>query len=77
MLQEAGYANGFEGGECSTDTPYASVIESVVNDLTTVGIRTKVRPLERAAMQIAQKEKTVKNLDVAGQRRVRECCYAD
>lgn len=66
LLKEAGYASGFEGGECSTDTPYASMIESVVNDLTTVGIRTKVRPMERAAMQIAQKEKTVKNLTRQG-----------
>jgi peptide/nickel transport system substrate-binding protein len=66
LLKEAGYANGFEAGECSTDTPYASVIEAVVNDLTTVGIRTKVRPLERAAIQAAQKEKTVKNLTRQG-----------
>jgi len=66
LLKDAGYANGFEGGECSTDTPYAQVIEAVVNDLTAVGIRTKVRPMERAAMQTAQKEKTVKNLTRQG-----------
>ncbi|MGE3540652.1 MAG: ABC transporter substrate-binding protein [Candidatus Tectimicrobiota bacterium] len=66
LLKEAGYANGFEGGECTTDTPYAAVIESVANDLTAVGIQTRIRPLERAAMQIAQKEKTVKNLTRQG-----------
>ncbi|MGE3537210.1 MAG: ABC transporter substrate-binding protein [Candidatus Tectimicrobiota bacterium] len=66
LLKEAGYANGFDGGECSTDTPYASLIESIVNDLSQVGIRMRVRALERAAMQIAQKERTIKNLTRQG-----------
>jgi hypothetical protein len=37
------------------------VIESVVNDLGAVGIRAKVQPLERAAIQGAQRDKKVKN----------------
>src|SRR5262247_382689 len=44
LLKEAGYGNGFDAGECSTDTPYASVVEGIVNDLAVVGIRAKVRP---------------------------------
>jgi peptide/nickel transport system substrate-binding protein len=66
LLKEAGYANGFDAGECSTDTPYATVIEAVVNDLSSVGIRAKVRAMERAAIQTAQKEKTVKHLTRQG-----------
>jgi peptide/nickel transport system substrate-binding protein len=66
LLKDAGYANGFDAGECSTDTPYATVIEAVVNDLAVVGIRAKVRSMERAAIQTAQKEKTVKNLTRQG-----------
>jgi peptide/nickel transport system substrate-binding protein len=66
LLKDAGYANGFDAGECSTDTPYAAVVEAVVNDLSVVGIRAKVRPMERAAIQTAQKEKTVKNLTRQG-----------
>ena len=66
LLKDAGYANGFDAGECSTDTPYASVIEGVVNDLAAVGIRARLRPMERAAMQTAQKEKTVKGLTRQG-----------
>lgn len=66
LLKEAGYPNGFDGGECSTDTPYASLVEAIVNDLSSVGIRTKVRTMERAAMQAAHKEKTVKNLTRQG-----------
>jgi ABC-type transport system substrate-binding protein len=28
-LKDAGYANGFDAGECSTDTPYATVVEAI------------------------------------------------
>ena len=66
LLKEAGYASGFDAGECSTDTAYASVIEGIVNDLAAVGIRARVRPMERAAWHTAQKEKTVKNLTRQG-----------
>jgi peptide/nickel transport system substrate-binding protein len=62
LLKEAGYANGFEAGECATDAVYAGVAEAVANDLTAVGIRTKVRAMERAAMFAAHSEKRLKNL---------------
>jgi len=66
LLKEAGYANGFDAGECSTDSVYANVIEAVVNDLSVVGIRSKVRAMERAAMYAAQSEKRLKNLTRQG-----------
>jgi peptide/nickel transport system substrate-binding protein len=66
LLKEAGYANGFDAGEYSCDAVYASVIEGVVNDLGAIGIRAKVQPLERAAIQGAQREKKVKNLTLMG-----------
>ena len=62
LLTEAGYPHGFDAGECSTDTPYATIFEAIVNDLTAVGIRTKVRPMERAALLAAQRDKTIKGL---------------
>jgi peptide/nickel transport system substrate-binding protein len=62
LLKEAGYAKGFEAGECSTDAVYAGVAEAVVNDLSAVGIRAKVRAMERAAMFAAHSEKRVKQL---------------
>ena len=62
LLTAAGYLDGFDAGECSTDLAYASVVEAVANDLAAVGIRTKVRPMERAAIQAAQREKTLKGL---------------
>jgi peptide/nickel transport system substrate-binding protein len=66
LLKEAGYARGFDAGEFSCDAVYASVIEGVVNDLGAIGIRAKVQPLERAAIQGAQREKKVKNLTLMG-----------
>jgi peptide/nickel transport system substrate-binding protein len=66
LLKEAGYPRGFDAGEFSCDAVYAGVIEGVVNDLGAVGIRAKVQPLERAAMQSAQREKKVKNLTRMG-----------
>jgi peptide/nickel transport system substrate-binding protein len=66
LLKEAGYANGFDAGECSVDAVYTGVVEAAVNDLAAVGIRAKVRPMERAAFIAAHKEKTLKNLAFQG-----------
>ncbi|HYY16378.1 MAG TPA: ABC transporter substrate-binding protein, partial [Gammaproteobacteria bacterium] len=66
LLKEAGYPNGFDAGECSTDTVYAAVVEAAANDLGALDIRLKVRPMERAAVQTTWKEKTVKNLTRMG-----------
>jgi peptide/nickel transport system substrate-binding protein len=66
LLKEAGYANGFDAGECAVDSVYTGVVEALVNDLSAVGIRAKVRPVERAAHQAALREKTYKNLAFQG-----------
>jgi len=62
LLKEAGYPNGFDAGEMSTDTPYATLVEAIVNDLSAVGIRAKARPMERAAFHAGQVDKTLKHL---------------
>ena len=66
LLKEAGYANGFDAGECGVDSVYAGVVEAAANDLGAVGIRVKVRPLERAAAFTAHKEKAFKHLAFQG-----------
>ena len=66
LLKEAGYPNGFDAGECSTENVYAPVVEALVNDLGVVGIRAKVRAMERAAMVAAQSEKTRQKPDAPG-----------
>ena len=49
LLAEAGYAGGVDAGDDFGDAAYANLAEAVVNDLQTVGIRARLRPLERAA----------------------------
>jgi peptide/nickel transport system substrate-binding protein len=62
LLKDAGYANGFDAGDITVDAPYAGVVEAVVNDFSAVGIRAKVRPIERATWIAARNERTVKHL---------------
>jgi peptide/nickel transport system substrate-binding protein len=62
LLTEAGYPNGFDAGEMNTDLPYATLVEDIVNDLSSVGIRAKARPMERAAFHAGQVDKSLKNL---------------
>ena len=66
LLKEAGHPNGFDAGECGVDSVYSGVVEAAMNDLTAVGIRAKVRPMERAAHQAALKEKTLRHLAFQG-----------
>jgi len=49
LLAEAGYPNGFDAGDFNGETSAAGFSEAVVNDLGVVGIRTKLRLIERAA----------------------------
>ena len=49
LLAEAGYPNGFDAGELHPFPPYTSMGEAVAGYLQAVGIRTKIRTMERAA----------------------------
>ena len=62
LLAEAGYANGFDAGEYYCDASYANLAEAVLNNLQAIGIRAKLRPLERAAFFKGYGEKSYKNL---------------
>jgi peptide/nickel transport system substrate-binding protein len=62
LLAEAGYPNGFDAGDFTCDAVHSGIAEPVVNDLQAAGIRVKLRPLERAAYNKGQVEKTFKNL---------------
>jgi peptide/nickel transport system substrate-binding protein len=62
LLAEAGYPNGFDAGELVTDAVYAATGEAVLNDFRAVGIRARLRPLERAAFYKGDQEKAFKNL---------------
>jgi peptide/nickel transport system substrate-binding protein len=66
LLVEAGYPNGFETGDYICDVVYANIGEAVINDLQAIGIRTKLRPLERAAYYRGYAEKIFKNTIIQG-----------
>lgn len=62
LLKEAGYANGFDAGDVTPNPPFFSYAEGVVNFLAAVGIRSKVRTVERAAFFTSWREKKLHNL---------------
>ena len=62
LLVEAGYPNGFDGGEYYCDASYGNLGEAVVNYLKAAGIRLQMRPLERAAFIAQNREKKLKNV---------------
>jgi ABC-type transport system substrate-binding protein len=76
LLTEAGYASGFEGGDCTVDIAFTGLGEALVNDLTAVGIRTKMRPMERAPDQAAHRDKTHKTLALQGSGALMPLCTA-
>jgi peptide/nickel transport system substrate-binding protein len=49
LLADAGYPNGFDAGFYTCDASYSNLAEAVLNHLGAVGIRAKLRPMERAA----------------------------
>src|SRR6266446_4549097 len=65
-LKEAGYPNGFDAGDLAPIPAFYLVGESVVNYLNAVGIRVKMRTMERAAFYTAWKEKKLPGLSIVG-----------
>ena len=62
LLAEAGYPKGFEAGDLWCDVSTTGASEAVLNYLQAAGIRTKLRPLERAGFLKSYQEKKLKNL---------------
>ncbi|HEY4911926.1 MAG TPA: ABC transporter substrate-binding protein [Methylomirabilota bacterium] len=62
LLAEAGYPRGFDAGDLWCDAATATMSEALIGYLQAVGIRVKLRPLERAAFFKAYQEKTLRNL---------------
>jgi peptide/nickel transport system substrate-binding protein len=66
LLAEAGHANGFDAGDYYCDSSYTNLGEAVLNNLGEVGIRAKLRPIERAAFLKGWGDKAFKNLIQCG-----------
>jgi len=62
LLAEAGYPNGLDAGEFVPIPPFFVVAEAAVNYLNAVGIKVRMRPMERAAFYAAWREKKLRGL---------------
>jgi peptide/nickel transport system substrate-binding protein len=66
LLAEAGYPKGIDAGDLAPIPGFATVGESAVNYLNAVGIRVKMRPMERATFYAAWREKKLRGLFLTG-----------
>jgi peptide/nickel transport system substrate-binding protein len=66
LLAEAGYPNGLDAGDLVPIPPFFTMAEAVVNYLKAVGIRTKMRPMERATFYASWREKKLRGLFITG-----------
>jgi len=62
LLAEAGYPRGLEAGDLWCDVSTTAAAEAALSYLQAVGIRARLRPLERAAFLKSYQEKKLKNL---------------
>jgi peptide/nickel transport system substrate-binding protein len=62
LMVDAGHANGFDAGDLTPLPPYASLAEAVGGYLQAIGIRTRVRAMERAAFLTTWREKKLTGL---------------
>jgi peptide/nickel transport system substrate-binding protein len=69
LLAEAGYPNGFDAGELIPNPPYFSLGEAVGNYLGAIGIKTRLRTMERAAFQSARAAKQLRGLCICANAR--------
>src|SRR5262249_1112991 len=62
LLADAGYPSGFDAGDYYLDVSYSNVQEAIANYCQQVGIRSRLKPLERAAHWSTYGDKKYKNL---------------
>jgi ABC-type transport system substrate-binding protein len=62
LLAEAGYPKGIDAGELVPIPPFTTTAEAAANDLSAVGIKVKLRTMERAAFLAAWREKKLRGL---------------
>jgi peptide/nickel transport system substrate-binding protein len=66
LLADAGYPRGFDAGDYFCDAALTYMGEPVVNYLNAIGIRVKLRPIERAAFHKGWTEKKFRGLVQGG-----------
>ncbi len=65
LLAEAGYPRGLDAGEFVPTPPFVTVGEAALNFLSAVGIRAKMRTMERATFLASWREKKLRGLFLA------------
>ncbi len=65
LLAEAGYPNGFDAGDLTPLPPFTTMGEALGNSLAGVGIRTRVRTMERATFMESWRTKKLQGLILA------------
>jgi peptide/nickel transport system substrate-binding protein len=65
LLAEAGYPGGFDAGDFTPFPPYFSMAEAVISNLQEVGIRSRMRTMERAAYFSAWRERKLHGINMA------------
>jgi peptide/nickel transport system substrate-binding protein len=66
LLAAAGFPSGFDAGDYFCDVSFASLAEAIVSDLRKIGIRTRIRSLERAALYALYANKKSRGLIQSG-----------
>jgi peptide/nickel transport system substrate-binding protein len=64
LLAEAGYPQGFDAGDITPLPPFTTMGEAVANNLSAVGIRTRVRSMERVTFMDSYRTKKLQGLIV-------------
>lgn len=62
LLADAGYPNGFDAGDLTPLPPFTTMGEAVANYLAAVGIRTRVRGMERATFMESWRAKKLQGV---------------
>lgn len=62
LLADAGFPGGFDAGLYTCDVSYANLGEAALNNLREVGIRARLRPLERASFYSGYGERKFRNI---------------
>src|SRR5262249_57915398 len=66
LLAEAGYPNGLDAGDFVPIPGFPSVADAALNSLNAVGIRVRMRAMERATFYSAWPEKKLRGLFMVG-----------
>jgi peptide/nickel transport system substrate-binding protein len=62
LLAEAGYPNGFDAGDFTPFPPYFSMGEAIANYLQVVGIKSRIKTMERATFLTAWRQHQLKGI---------------